>query len=74
MCKVICAIFFFGNDYVLLPLGLLAARLVGDAAFLLDELLHGVGAHHGSHQGPLVAARVLLLHSLLAPGGWGKQH
>lgn len=40
---------------------------MGNASFLLDELLYSVGPDDGSDQVALVGPRVFLLHCLLSP-------
>lgn len=40
---------------------------VGNASFLLDELLYSIGPDNGSDQVALVGAGIFLLHCLLSP-------
>lgn len=40
---------------------------MGNASFLLDELLYSIGPDNGSDQMALVGPRIFLLNSLLSP-------
>lgn len=48
------------------------SRFVGNASFLLDELLYSVGPDDGTDQMPLVRPRIFLLHCLLSPTGMAE--
>lgn len=45
---------------------------MGNASFLLDELLYGVGPDNGSDQVALIGPGIFLLHCLLSPAGTAK--
>lgn len=42
---------------------------MGNASFLLDELLYSVGPDDGSDQVTFIGAGVFLFHRLLSPAG-----
>lgn len=54
------------------PFGWRHPGLVGNAPFLLDELLYSIGPDDGSDQMPFVGPRIFLLYCLLSPRGMAE--